>query len=83
MANTLLCTLDLQRSASRKPGQLNAAIEINDLDRPCNHLKPLKGKQWSIRINDWWMLCFRWPEGGLAPEDVEIAATALGYAIAG
>ena len=63
------------RTASRKLDQLDAATDIDDLDRPGNHLKVLKGRrkgQWSIRINDQWRTCFNWPEDSSGPTDVEI-----------
>ena len=63
------------QTVSRKLDQLEAAVNVNDLDRPGNHLKVLKGKrkgQWSIRINDQWRLCFRWPDDSSGPTDVEI-----------
>lgn len=63
------------RTASRKLDQLDAAININDLDRPSNHLEVIKGNrkgQWEIRINDQWSLCFRSPENNSGPTDVEI-----------
>ena len=40
-----------------------------------NRLEALKGDrkgQWSIRINDQWRVCFRWPEGAPGPSEVEI-----------
>ena len=42
---------------------------------PGNRLEALKGERagrFSIRINDQWRICFRWPEGSPGPEDVEI-----------
>ena len=64
------------RSASRKLDQLDAATRLGDLARPGNRLEALKGRrrgQWSIRINDWWRICFKWPEGSSGPTEVEIA----------
>ena len=63
------------RSASRKLDQLDAASGLRDLDRPGNRLKALKGRrngQWSIRINDQWRVCFKWPDGSSGPTEVEI-----------
>ena len=63
------------RTASRKLDQLDAATGLDDLSRPGNHLKVLRGNrkgQWSIRINDQWRLCFKWPEDSSGPTDVEI-----------
>jgi toxin HigB-1 len=42
---------------------------------PGNRLEALKGKragQHSIRINDQWRICFKWPSGSPGPIDVEI-----------
>ncbi len=64
-----------ERSASRKLDQLDAAIDIRDLARPGNRLEALKGDrrgQWSIRINNQWRICFKWPAGSPGPVDVEI-----------
>jgi len=63
------------RSASRKLDQLDAATRLDDLARLGNRLKALKGtrkSQWSIRINDQWRICFKWPEGNPGPSEVEI-----------
>ena len=63
------------RTASRKLDQLDAATRLSDLARPGNRLKPLKGRRkgrWSIRINDQWRICFRWPDGSPGPTEVEI-----------
>ena len=62
-------------AASRKMDQLDAATAIGDINRPGNHLKALKGRrngQWSIRINDQWRVCFKWPDGSPGPTEVEI-----------
>ena len=40
-----------------------------------NRLEALKGDragQYSIRINDQWRVCFKWPRGAPGPTDVEI-----------
>ncbi len=63
------------RSASRKLDQLDAATRLGDLARPGNRLEALKGRrrgQWSIRINDQWRICFKWPDGSSGPTEVEI-----------
>lgn len=63
------------RSASHKLDQLDAATCLGDLARPGNRLQALKGRrggQWSIRINDQWRICFKWPEGSSGPTEVEI-----------
>ena len=52
-----------------------AGLDRDDLARPGNRLEALKGRrkgQWSIRINDQWRICFKWPEGSLGPTEVEI-----------
>ena len=62
------------RTASRKLDQMDAATNLGDLVRPGNRLEALKGRrrgQWSIRINDQWRLCFKWPEGSPGPTEVE------------
>ena len=63
------------RTASRKLDQLDAATSLGDLARPGNRLEALKGRrkgQWSIRINDQWRICFKWPDGSPGPTEVEI-----------
>ncbi len=63
------------RTASRKLDQLDAATSLGDLARPGNRLEALKGRrkgQWSIRINDQWRICFKWPQGSAGPTEVEI-----------
>ena len=63
------------RVASRKLDRLDAATSLGDLARPGNRLEALKGRRrghWSIRINDQWRICFKWPEGNPGPTDVEI-----------
>jgi proteic killer suppression protein len=42
---------------------------------PSNRFEALSGDrkgQYSIRINEQWRLCFRWPEGDVGPSEVEI-----------
>lgn len=60
--------------AERKLAQLNAAETLDFLrSPPGNRLEALKGdreRQYSIRINNQFRLCFRWTSEG--PEDVEI-----------
>lgn len=63
------------RAASRKLDQLDAATSLGDLARPGNRLEALKGRRkgrWSIRVNDQWRICFKWPEGSPGPTEVEI-----------
>ena len=62
------------KQARRKLGFLEDAVTINDLRiPPGNRLEVLKGKrkrEYSIRINDKWRICFGWEKG--AAYDVEI-----------
>jgi proteic killer suppression protein len=42
---------------------------------PGNRLEALKGnrqRQYSIRINDQWRICFEWPKEASGPSNVEI-----------
>ena len=62
-------------TASRKLDQLDSAVSLRDLARPGNRLETLRGKrkgQWSIRINDQWRICFKWPDQVSGPTEVEI-----------
>ena len=63
-----------QRVAWRKLAMLDAAETLRDLRvPPGNRLEKLAGdrtRQYSIRFNLQWRVCFRWSEAG--PEDVEI-----------
>lgn len=65
---------DLQRVARRKLLMLDAAETLADLRvPPGNRLEKLSGdreRQYSIRVNDQWRICFRWGEGDAY--DVEI-----------
>jgi proteic killer suppression protein len=66
----------IERPARLKLDRLEAATGITDLALlPGNHFETLGGKrkrQYSIRINDRWRICFQWPEGGQGPANVEI-----------
>jgi proteic killer suppression protein len=59
----------LQRTALRKLTQINAATELSFLRvPPGNRLEALKGNrkgEHSIRINDQWLICFRWHKGNV------------------
>ena len=50
----------------RKPGMLDAALELDDLKYPPgNRLEKLRGDrqgQYSIRINNQYRICFTWRE---------------------
>jgi len=63
-----------QAVAERKLQMLDIARRVDDLRiPPANRLEALKGsrrKQFSIRINDQWRLCFRFADGNAY--DVEI-----------
>ena len=64
------------RQAEMRLDRLEVVTSLADLAAlPGNRLEMLKGDragQFSIRINDQWRICFRWPEGSPGPEDVEI-----------
>ena len=66
--------LPTQRAALRKLLILDAAEQLGDLRvPPGNRLEKLRGDRantHSIRINDQWLICFRWTAAG--PEDVDI-----------
>jgi toxin HigB-1 len=55
---------------------LGAATSLNVLRAlRSNRLEALKGDragQFSVRINDQWRICFRWPRGAPGPTEVEI-----------
>jgi len=65
---------DLFKTARRKLGFLEDAVDLRDLRiPPGNRLEALKGERagwYSIRINDQWRVCFRWENGNAI--DVEI-----------
>ena len=58
----------------RKLVQLDAVTALDELRvPPGNRLEKLKrdrARQYSIRVNDQWRVCFRWKNG--APQDVAI-----------
>jgi proteic killer suppression protein len=64
----------LVKTARRKLGYLDAAVDLNDLrSPPGNRLEALSGDrdgQHSIRVNDQFRVCFIWTDEG--PKDVEI-----------
>lgn len=61
------CPKSLWSVARRKMDQLNRVRELNELNiPPGNRLEQLKGerkKQYSIRINQQYRICFIWKEG--------------------
>ena len=65
---------EIQRVALRKLKMLNNAYRLDDLwVPPANRLEQLRGKrsrQYSIRINDRYRVCFIWRDGNAL--DVEI-----------
>lgn len=65
----------IARGLSIKLDQLDAATTLRDLDLPGNRLEALKGhrkRQYSIRVNDQWRVCFEWPKGSKGPVNVEV-----------
>lgn len=58
---------EIQPRAFDKLRLLDAAIGLEDLKAPPgNRLESLKGdrtRQWSIRINAQWRVCFHWDDG--------------------
>jgi len=66
----------IEHTARLRLDRLEAAVTLRDLVAlPGNRLEKLRGdraRQYSIRINDQWRICFDWPEGGLGPSNVEI-----------
>lgn len=65
-----------RRQAEKRLRVLDAATSLGDLAAlNSNRLEALKGnrkEQYSIRINDRWRICFKWPKDELGPSDVEI-----------
>jgi proteic killer suppression protein len=66
----------IERATRLKLDRLEAATTLRDLaSLPGNRFETLKGKrkrQYSIRINDQWRVCFQWPKGSPGPVNVEI-----------
>jgi proteic killer suppression protein len=66
----------ITRSAWKRLEILDAANNLDDLRHMRgNRLEALKGDrrgQYSIRINQQWRICFKWPRGTLGPSEVEI-----------
>ncbi len=62
--------------AAKRLAILNAAPSLDTLRAlPSNRLEALRGdraRQFSIRINQQWRICFDWPEGQSGPDNVEI-----------
>jgi proteic killer suppression protein len=66
----------IEQQAWKRLRILGAASNINVLRAlRSNRLEALKGDragQFSIRINDQWRICFRWPRASPGPIEVEI-----------
>ena len=60
--------------ARRKLRQLEIATRLDDLRvPPGNRLEALRGnreRQYSIRINDQWRICFTWKDGNAFDEEI-------------
>lgn len=58
---------EIQRKAKMQLDKISAATTLDFLRLPpSNRLEALKGaraRQWSIRINDQWRICFEWCDG--------------------
>jgi proteic killer suppression protein len=65
-----------RRQAEKRLRILDAATSLGDLATlNSNRLEVLKGDrkgQHSIRINDQWRICFKWPKDEPGPSNVEI-----------
>ncbi|MGC2659690.1 MAG: type II toxin-antitoxin system RelE/ParE family toxin [Bryobacteraceae bacterium] len=65
-----------RRQAEKRLRILDAATSLGDLAAlHSNRLEALKGDrkgQYSIRINDQWSICFRWPKDARGPLEVEV-----------
>jgi toxin HigB-1 len=66
----------VEKQAWKRLRILGAASSLSILGAlRSNRLEALKGDragQYSIRVNDKWRICFRWPRGSPGPIDVEI-----------
>jgi toxin HigB-1 len=65
-----------RRQAETRLDRLDAATALGDIGKfPGHHFEKLKGDRadtYSIRINDQWRVCFKWPAASPGPEDVTI-----------
>jgi len=56
-----------ERVAFRKLRQIHRVSRVEELfEPPANHLERLQGnreRQWSLRINSLWRICFEWRDG--------------------
>jgi proteic killer suppression protein len=66
----------IERPARLKLDRLESAVALKDLAAlPGNRFEALIGDrkgQYSIRINDRWRICFKWPDLSPGPVNVEI-----------
>ena len=66
----------LRRQAEKRLRVLDAASSLADLAAlNSNRLEPLKHdrkRQYSIRNNDQWRICFEWPKHEIGPSNVEV-----------
>jgi proteic killer suppression protein len=64
----------IETVATRKLAMLDAAKTLDFMrSPPGNRLETLRGDrtgQWSVRINDQWLVCVVWTDAG--PDEVEI-----------
>ena len=66
----------IERPARLKLDRLEAAIDLRDVAvLPGNRFEALTGDrkgQYSIRVNDQWLIRFEWSENAAGPSNVEI-----------
>ena len=64
------------KQANKRLEILEAAISLEDLRAlPSNRLEALRGNRaghFSIRINQQWRMCFKWPQGANGSSEIEI-----------
>jgi toxin HigB-1 len=65
-----------RQQAETRLDRLDAAVVLGDIAKfPGHRFEKLKGARddiYSIRINDQWRVCFKWPAASPGPEDVTI-----------
>jgi proteic killer suppression protein len=65
-----------RRQAEKVLDRLDAATSLGDIANfPGHRLEKLSGDlagQHSVRINDQWRICFKWPKGSAGPENITI-----------
>jgi proteic killer suppression protein len=65
-----------RRQAEKALDRLDAATGLRDIANfPGHRLEKLKGERagtYSVRINDQWRICFKWPTGSSGPVNVTI-----------